>query len=123
MYGLQLSELLQEPDIIFVQQPDVIEPVPQRAQPIQPQSEGESAEFFGVNADGPQHVRVDHSRPAHFDPAGAFADAAAGAVAFEAGVINLRARFDEREIRRRKRVWVSGPKSRRTNSSTVPFRS
>src|SRR5215813_2339435 len=93
------SKLLQESDVIFVQQPDVIQLVPQRAQPIQPQSERESGEFFGIDADCAQHVRVDHSRPAHLYPARPFADAATRAVAFEAGVIDLRARFDEWEIR------------------------
>src|SRR5215813_4535185 len=84
-----LHKLLQEPDIIFVHQ---------RAQSIQTQSEREAGELFGIDRDGAQHVRVDHSRPAHLDPAGAFADATATAAAFEAGVIDLRARFDEREI-------------------------
>src|SRR5262249_51160383 len=93
-----LPKLLQEPDIIFVQQPDVIQPVHQRAQPIQSQSEGEAGEVFGIDRDGAQHVRVDHSRPAHLDPAGTFADATAPAAALEAGVIDLRARFYEREI-------------------------
>src|SRR5262245_25323967 len=95
----ELPKLLQEPDIIFVQQPDVIQLVHQRAQSIQPQSEREAGELFGIDRDGAQHVRVDHSRPAHLDPAGAFADATAPAAALEAGVIDLRARFDEREIR------------------------
>src|SRR6266545_1785410 len=94
------NKLLQEPDIIFVQQPDVIQLVHQRAQPIQSQSEREAGELFGIDRDGAQHVRVDHSRPAHLDPAGAFADATAPAAALEAGVIDLRARFDEREIGR-----------------------
>src|SRR5215813_1837100 len=77
------TKLLQEPDVIFVQQPDVIQPVFQRAQPIQSQSEREAGELFGIDRDGVQHVRVDHSRPAHLDPAGAFANTTAPASALE----------------------------------------
>src|SRR5215813_5733756 len=84
-----LHKLLQEPDIIFVHQ---------RAQSIQTQSEREAGELFGIDRDGAQHVRVDHSRPAHLDPAGAFANTTAPASALEAGVVDLRAWFDEREI-------------------------
>src|SRR5215470_11342273 len=93
-----LPKLLQEPDVIFVQQSDVIHFVHQSAQSIQTQSEREAGELFGIDRDGAQHVRVDHSRPAHLDPAGAFADTTAPASALEAGVVDLRAWFDEREI-------------------------
>ena len=95
-------ELLKETDIILIEQTDVVDSVHQRAQAVEPKSKRKPRIFFRVDINNPKDTRMYHSRPAHFYPAGSFADAAAGAAAFEAGVVDFSAGLNKREIRRSK---------------------
>ena len=73
-------------------------------------AERKAAVFFAVDAAHIQHLRVDHARAQHFDPARAFADAAALAVAVDAGKIDLSGRLGEQGKKLgRKRVVTSSP--------------
>ena len=67
--------------------------MPDHAQSLDSESERKPADFVGVVADASQHVRVDHSGSAEFDPL---------AVPI---VIRFDARFGEREERRADANW------------------
>ena len=83
------SELGQEPRVVLVEQADVVDPVPTHAEPLDAQAEGEAGHLLGVVAHGAEDVRVDHARPAHFNPA----------VAAVPEHVDLDARLGEREER------------------------
>src|SRR5205085_2226922 len=65
------SVLLQEPDVVVVQQPEVWQPVLQHGDPLDPHPEGESLDLLGVIAvlaNVLEHVGIDHPGPQDLDP-------------------------------------------------------
>jgi hypothetical protein len=63
------SKLPQEPHVVLIKQPDVVNLVTSHAEPFDPQAECEARHVLGVVANGAQDVGVDHTGPAHFNPA------------------------------------------------------
>src|SRR5947207_15793484 len=90
-------ELLEHPQIILEQRPDVWDAELDHRAAVQAQSEGESAPLLGIDADVAQHLRVNHPAAEDLHPAGLRADAAAGALAVEARHVDFRGRLGERE--------------------------
>src|SRR6266571_1648211 len=94
------GELGQEPQIVLVEQADVVDSVLQHGDPLDPEPEGEAGVPLGVVADLLEHRGVHHARAAHLDEARALAAAASVALAEDAGDVVLGARLDEREVGR-----------------------
>src|SRR5687768_16148288 len=88
--------------------PNIVDLVHQRRHPVEAEAEGKAGIDRRVDIHGPQHIRMDHSRPAELDPARTLARATAsvfvpsGAVAFETREIEFRRRLGEREVARPK---------------------
>src|SRR5688500_17408714 len=91
-----LPKLLEKPNIILEQQPNVIELVTSRARAIDAEAERKAGEFFRIDIRSAQNIGVHHPRPAQLNPYLPFADTAAVTTAIEATVINLSARLGER---------------------------
>ena len=62
------SELPQEPHVVLIQQPDVVDLVSPHAKPLNAQPEGKAGHVFRIIAHRAQHIRVDHTGPSHLDP-------------------------------------------------------
>ena len=65
---LGASKLFQKPHIVLVEFANVGDPVSPHAQSFDAQAKREAGDLFGIVADGPQHVRIDHSRSAELHP-------------------------------------------------------
>src|SRR6185436_1902590 len=74
--GMTRSELLQNPQIVLEQRPDVRHVVLDHGHAIESQAEGEAAPLLGVDADVAQHLRVNHPAAEDLHPAGLRAGAA-----------------------------------------------
>ena len=95
---MALLEFFQETHIVLEQQPYVVELVHQPAHAIDAETKSETGILLRIDANHPQHVRMNHARATQLDPTGVFADATAAALAFETTEIKLSARLGEREI-------------------------
>src|SRR6476660_7071640 len=93
-------ELFQEPEIVLEEQPDVVDAIFQHGDPIHPEPEDEAGEGLGVVADGAQHIGVNHTGAAHFQPSGLLAGPATSARAEDTADVELRSGLDEREVAR-----------------------
>src|SRR3954471_13556896 len=76
-----VRKLLEEPQVVFVKQPDVLDLIPQDRDPLDADAPGEAGVFLGVVADRFEHRGVDHAAAEDFNPAALLAHRAAGAVA------------------------------------------
>src|SRR5438093_7149144 len=94
-------ELLEEPDVVLPQDPDVGDAEPDHGEPVVAAPEREPGPSLRVVADGLQHARMHHAGAHRLDPAREATRPAAAATADEARHLNLRARLDERKERRR----------------------
>src|SRR3989442_4324808 len=92
-------ELRQESQIVFEEQPDVVDAMLEHRDALDAQTEREPGEALRVVAHLLEHGGVDHPRATHLDVAGALAAAAARAAAVDAGHVVLIARLDEGEGR------------------------
>src|SRR5882757_1328734 len=113
VYGTFISdhpsgELLQHPHVVVEEAPQVGDAVPQHRHPLDPQAVGEAGDHLRVITkllDKAEHVRVDHPGAEDLDPALPLAEVAAlavrehaGALALEAGDVDLDARLGEGEV-------------------------
>ena len=62
-------ELIQEPQVVFVEQADVGDAVFAHSEAFDAEAEGPAGVFFAVDADGVEDVGVNHAAAAHLDPA------------------------------------------------------
>src|SRR5690606_35287430 len=91
------DELLQEPNVVFVQKPDVGNPVALHGDSPRPHAEGESGIPLRVIPDRFENGRIHHPRSHDLHATGALAGATSGALADLAGDIHLRRGFGEGE--------------------------
>ena len=92
------SELFQETDIVLIQQAHVINLILKQCNTLKANAKRKSGVLIRVNVAHLQHMRMDHAAAQDFNPAGAFAEPAALAAAFEAGHVHLCAGFCEWEM-------------------------
>jgi hypothetical protein len=64
-----LIKLLQKPHVVLEQETNVIQFVHQSAHAVDAESKGKAGKFFRIDTGAAQNVRMDHARPAQFDPA------------------------------------------------------
>src|SRR5215203_6834464 len=76
-------ELLQEPQVVTVEQSNVVDAVAQHGDPFGAHAEGEAAVLVGVYAAVDEHLRVDHARAHDLQPACVLACPAAFAAAHD----------------------------------------
>ena len=93
-------ELLEEADVVGDEVADVVDVVADHGAAVDAEAEGEARPLLGVDADGLEHVGVDHPAAAQLDPARLRAHPAALALAEDAGDLELGRRLGEREERR-----------------------
>ena len=62
-------ELLEEPQVVPIEEADVVDAVLDHGDPLRTHAEGESIHLIGVVADVPQHTRMHHTRAEKLDPA------------------------------------------------------
>src|SRR5579859_5382917 len=91
-------ELLQEAQVGFVEQPDVVHVVLQHRHPLDPEAPGIAIPLRRVDAAVAQHLRVNHPAAADLKPALVTAALAAHAGADAARDVELEARLGEREV-------------------------
>ena len=91
-------ELLQEADVILIEQPQVINVIPAHDHALQTHSQSKAAVFLRVDAAVAQHLGMYHAAAQNFNPALAFTQAAAFAMAVEALYVNLCGRLGEGEM-------------------------
>src|SRR3954447_11881604 len=97
------SELVQEPDVVLVEHPQVGHAVLEERDPLDPHAEREALDALGVVAvlaHVAEHVRVHHPGAEDLDPARALAQRAARAVLHEA-VVAVEARDVDLDARLR----------------------
>src|SRR5579863_7742991 len=92
-------KLPQELQIVFEEQPQVIDTVTQHREPVDAGAEGITLPLFAVDTRGFQYIGMNHSAAENFQPAGVLADAAARTAAKNALDIRFRGRFREGKIR------------------------
>src|SRR5579871_3531112 len=89
------GKLPQKANVILGIKAKVIDPIFELADTFDPHAEGESGVFAAIDAKIIEHFWMEHSAAEDFDPAGVFADAAAGAAANQAAYVHFRAGFGE----------------------------
>ena len=100
MLALPQSELLEEADIVVVEETEVVDAVADHRKTFDTKAEGEAGDGFGIVADVLEDGGIHNARAADFNPAGAFADAAARAAADHATGVGFDGRFGEGEVMR-----------------------
>src|SRR5947207_2710155 len=95
-----LTELFQKPHIVLKEEAYVVELVYAGAGTIDPETESEAGEFFGIYLHGAQNIRVDHARTTELNPSRPLANTATLAATVEAAVVNFGAGLSKRKIRR-----------------------
>src|SRR5712664_868492 len=90
-------ELLQEPQIVFVEQPDVVDAVLQHGHALEPEAERETGNLLRVVADGLEDGRMHHAAAEDLEPPRVLAGPAARAGAALATDVDLGARLRVRE--------------------------
>src|SRR6266498_2729147 len=95
-----LVKLLEKSYVVFEKQTDVIEPIHERAHPIDTQSKGTARINIWINAGSTKHIGMHHSRSAELNPTRVFTNTTACAAALEATEVKLRARLCKRKVRR-----------------------
>src|ERR1044072_8723348 len=88
-----VRKLFQEPEVVLVEQPDVLDLVAQDGHPLDAHAPREAGVLLRVVADRFEHCRVHHASAENLDPAGLLAHRAAGAVARPAADVDLGARL------------------------------
>src|SRR5437867_698276 len=83
-------ELAQEAQIVLEEETDVVDAVLEHGDALDAHPEGPTGDFFGIVADVPQHLRVDHARAEDLEPTGLLAHATAVATAQEADHVDFR---------------------------------
>src|SRR5665213_3023229 len=92
------SELAQESFLVVIEQPDVIDLVPQHGDAVDADAKREALVLLRIESARPQHFRPRHAAAQNFEPAGARAQSAALLFANHATNIHLRAGRRERKI-------------------------
>src|SRR5271165_1613321 len=92
-------KLPQELQIVFEEQPQIIDAVTQHREPVDAGAQGITLPLFAVDARGRQYIGMNHSAAENFQPAGVLADAAARTAAKNALDIRFRGRLREWKIR------------------------
>ena len=92
------SELPQEPQVVSIEQADVVNAIFDHRRPLDAKAECEAAPLVGVVAAILEHDRVHHPRSAHLQPAGVLAHPATIAMAQDAVHIGLNAGLGEGEV-------------------------
>src|SRR6476620_10502421 len=93
-------DLIKEPDIGVVQNPDVRDVVPKHGDARRAHTERPAGVFVSVETRGVDDRWMHHSRAENFHPAGALAAGAAGAMTELALDIHLSGWLGEREVAR-----------------------
>lgn len=92
-------ELLQKRDIRILEVAHIRDSVLDHDETVEPEPEGESGVFLGIDPSFPKDIRVDESGTHELDPTGLLADPAPlGSAAERTGEIHFHSRFDERKI-------------------------
>ena len=92
-------ELLQEADIVFEVESDVVGAIFEHGHAFDAEAEGETAVFGTVDTAVFQHVGIHHAAAENLDPSGVLAKVAACAAADVAGNVHFCGRLREREVR------------------------
>ena len=74
---------MEESNVVLIEMAHVVDVVFQHYDTLNSEAECKSAVYFGIDPALAQHIRMYHSRAEYFDPALAFAKAAALAAADE----------------------------------------
>src|SRR5687768_17313717 len=85
-------ELSQEPQVVPVEEPEVVDAVAEHGDALRPHAEGEAAVLVGVYAAVHEHLRVDHPRAHDLQPACVLARPAARPAAPDAVYRQVHAR-------------------------------
>src|SRR5688572_4626728 len=93
-------DLVQEPDVGVVENPNVGNVVAQHRDSGRAHAEGPPGVAVAIEAGGVDYRRMHHSRPEYLHPAGALAAGAAGSVTELALHVHLRRGLREREVAR-----------------------
>src|SRR5438128_12475845 len=93
-------ELLQEPQVGFVEQADVVDVVLQHRHPLDAETPGVAVPLGGVDASVAQHLRVHHAAPTHLEPPFVAAALASDPAADPTRHVELEARLREGEVAR-----------------------
>src|SRR5438445_3075770 len=88
----------EEANVAVEERADLVDPVADHRNPLEPEAEREALPFLRVVADGLEHVRVDHPATAELDPAREGADTTSLAVAEDAAHGQLRRRLGVGEV-------------------------
>src|SRR5258706_8698774 len=92
-----VRELLQKPQVVLVEQPNVLDLIAQDRDALDADAPREAGVLLRVVADRFEHGRVHHAAAEDFDPAGLLAHRTAGAVARPAADVHFGARLGVRE--------------------------
>ena len=92
------GELLQEAHVVLEIVAEVVHLPLEHGDTLNAHTEGKAGVLFGVDAGGFEHVRIYHAAAHDFEPAGAFADVAALAMADVAADVHLGGRLGEGEV-------------------------
>ena len=92
------AELLEEAEVVFEVEADVVGAVFEHGHAFDAEAEGEAAVLLAVDAAVFEDVGVDHAAAEDLDPAGVLAEVAAGAAADVAGDVHLGGGLGEGEV-------------------------
>src|SRR5262245_34409114 len=92
-----IRKLFQKPQVVFVKEPNVLDPVPQDRHALDADPPRESRVALRIVAHCLEHGRMHHPRPADLEPSGLLAHGAALAVALPAADVDFSARFGVRK--------------------------
>src|SRR5436190_58224 len=95
---ISASVLSEEANVAVEERADLVDPVADHRDPLEPEAEREPLPLLRVVADGLEHVRVDHPAAAELDPAREGADTTSLAVAEDAAHRQLRRRLGVGEV-------------------------
>src|SRR5579862_2852264 len=95
---INISELLQEPDVVIEQQSNIVDAVAEHSNALDPHAESIAAVTLFFIPNEIIDIGIDHAAAKDFEPAGLLAYPASFAFAKETCNIHLRARLGKREI-------------------------
>src|SRR5579864_5543289 len=81
-----LSKLFQEPEVPFIEELNIVNPVAQHRDALHAHAEGEAAELFGIVVHETKDVRVHHTAPQQLNPPALLAESAWAAVQYSGAI-------------------------------------
>src|SRR5262245_11652840 len=96
----RMSELPQESEVIVEEHPQIVDPVSQHRESLDPHSKREAGVSLVVDADMLEHLGMNHSAPQHFKPAAVTAHPTTSALAHHTLDVHFGRRLGERKVGR-----------------------